>query len=252
MGTSVGGVRLSRRRLLGFGAVAVATGAAMVATSNSVSADTYGSGQLDPWEGLNTSISSDDQIRRVLAADGVFLFGDSIMVQDGNHLARRVLTLTHKPMAMHNWAGQPTEAAVDALERWKTKYGLPSRIVMAVGSNDIFKPPAFGPQVDRAMRIIGPAREVFWVNTYVCRTRESDLVQRADRRNTNWVNRQLDDAERRYPNLHVVRWAEFIATVKSTRHYVRDGVHTTVPLGQRFRDELITDALTSSRQVTGS
>jgi hypothetical protein len=248
----VGGVRLSRRRLLGFGAAAVATGAAMVGTSNSVSADTYGSGPLTAWEGMNATISSEDQIHRVVAADGIFLFGDSIAVQDGNALARRVITLTHKPMAMHTWAGQPTEAAVDVLQAWKTKYGLPSRIVMAVGSNDIFKPPAFGPQVDRAMRIIGPVREVFWVDTYVCRIRESDQVQRADRRNTEWVNSQLDDAERRYPNLHVVRWSEFIATVKSTRHYVRDGVHTTIPLGQRFRNGLITDALRSTRQVTGS
>jgi hypothetical protein len=245
-------VRLSRRRLLGFGAAAVATGVAMVGTSNSVSADTYGSGPLTAWEGMNATISSEDQIHRVIAADGIFLFGDSIAVQDGNALARRVITLTHKPMAMHTWAGQPTEAAVDALQAWKTKYGLPSRIVMAVGSNDIFKPPAFGPQVDRAMRIIGPAREVFWVDSYVCRTRESDLVQRADRRNTEWVNSQLDDAERRYPNLHVVRWSEFLATVKSTRHYVRDGVHTTVFLGQRFRNGLITNALMSSRRVTGS
>jgi hypothetical protein len=224
----------------------------MVATSGSVSADIYGSGPLSAWEGMNATISSDDQIRRVMAADGIFLFGDSIMVQDGNALGRRVLTLTHKPMAMHTWAGQPTAAAVDALQAWKTKYGLPSRIVMAVGSNDIFKPPAFGPQIDRAMGIIGPAREVFWVDAYVCRTRESDLVQRADRRNTDWVNSQLDDAERRYPNLHVVRWSEFLATVKSTRHYVRDGVHTTVPLGRRFRNGLIVDALLSTRQVTGS
>ncbi|WP_328329169.1 hypothetical protein OHA70_05365 [Kribbella sp. NBC_00382] len=249
---SVRGVGLSRRRLLGVGAALVATSAAMVANSGSVSADIYGSGPLEPWEGMNATISSEDQIHRVIAADGVFLFGDSIAVQDGNALARRVITLTHKPMAMHTWAGQPTEAAVDALQMWKTKYGLPSRIVMAVGSNDIFKPPAFGPQVDRAMGIIGPAREVFWVDAYVCRTRESDLVQRADRRNTDWVNSQLDDAERRYPNLHVVRWSEFVATVKSSRHYVRDGVHTTVPLGQRFRNGLITDALLSTHQVTGS
>ncbi|MDX6260686.1 MAG: hypothetical protein QOH84_2374 [Kribbellaceae bacterium] len=249
---SLAGVGLSRRRLLGAGAALVATVAAMVGTSASVSADIYGSGQLGPWEGMNASISSDAQIRKVIAADGVFLFGDSIAVQDGNALARRMITRTHKPLAMHNWAGQPTEAAVDALQAWKTKYGLPSRIVMAVGSNDIFKPPAFGPQVDRAMRIIGPDREVFWVDTYVCRTRESDLVQRADRRNTDWVNRQLDDAERRYPNLHVVRWSEFLGTVKSTRHYVRDGLHTTVPLGQRFRNGLIVDAMLSTRQVTGS
>jgi hypothetical protein len=256
VGTSVGGVWLSRRRLLGMGAVLAATGATtgavMVGTSSSVSADTYGSGDLGPWADLDYSISTDAQIRKVIAEDGVFLFGDSIAVQDGNALARRLINVTGKALAMHNWAGQPTEAAVDALQAWKTKYGLPGRIVMAVGSNDIFKPPAFGPQVDRALRIIGPARKVFWVDAYVCRTGRSDQVQQADRRNTDWVNRQLDEAERRYPNLHVVRWSEFLGTVKSTRHYVRDGLHTTMPLGQRFRNGLIVDAIRSARQITGS
>ncbi|NEA34163.1 hypothetical protein [Streptomyces sp. SID13031] len=229
-----------------------ATGVAMVATSGAVSADTYGSGQLAPWGGLARTISSDEQIRVVLAGDGVFTFGDSIAVQDGDDLAWRFTGLTGKAMAMHNWAGEPAEAAVDALQEWATKYGLPRRIVMATGTNDIFKPPAFGPQVDRALRIIGPTRTLFWVNTFVSRTRESDLVQRADRRNCAWVNRQLDDAERRNPNLHVVRWSEFLGEVKYPHRYLRDGLHTSVPLGQHWRNELILRALQNPPASPGS
>ncbi|WBQ08593.1 hypothetical protein [Kribbella sp. CA-293567] len=240
---SVGGVGLSRRQFLGAGAVLVATGAAMVGTSGSVSADTYGSGELGPWDRLNRLVSSDDQVRRVLAGDGVFMFGDSIGVQDGNALALRLTKLTGSALAVHNWSGQPAAAAVDALEAWSAKYGLPRRIVMAVGTNDIFKPPAFGPQVDRALRIAGPARTVFWVNTQVSRTRESELVQRADLRNSAWVNRQLDDSARRHPNLTVVRWSEFLAEVKYPHRYLRDGLHTSVPLGQHWRNELILRAL---------
>jgi hypothetical protein len=225
------------------GAVAAATGVAMVGTAGSVSADTYGSGKLAPWTGLARTISSDEQIRVVLKGDGVFMFGDSIGVQDGDDLAWRFAGMTGKAMALHNWAGEPAEAAVDALEQWATTYGLPRRILMATGTNDIFKPPAFGPQVDRALQIIGPARTVFWVNVFVSRWRESDLVQRADRRNSAWVNRQLDDAERRNPNLHVVRWSEFLGEVKYPHRYLRDGLHTSVPLGQHWRNELILRAL---------
>jgi hypothetical protein len=229
--------------LLGAGAVLVATGAAVVGTSGAVSADTYGSGQLGAWGDLARSISSDEQIRRVRAADGVFMFGDSIGVQDGNALARRLTKVTGEALAVHNWAGQPAEAAVDALQAWSAKYGLPSRILMATGTNDIFKPPAFGPQVDRALRIIGSARTVFWVDTYVSRNKESDLVQRADRRNSAWVNRQLDDATRRYPNLRVIRWSEFLVGQKYPYRYLRDGLHTSIPLGQQSRNELILSAI---------
>ncbi|MEU4391242.1 hypothetical protein [Kribbella sp. NPDC023855] len=236
-------VGISRRQFLSAAASVVATGAAMVGTSLSVSADTYGSGELGPWRDLTRSISSDAQIRRVLAGDGVFMFGDSIGVQDGDALALRLTEVTGLALAVDNWAGRPTEAAVDVLQAWATTYGLPSRILMAVGTNDIFKPPAFGPQVKRAMEIAGPDRTVYWVNTHVSRTKEPEDVQRADLRNSTWVNRQLDDAARHYPNLQIVRWAEFLAEVKYPHRYLRDGLHTSIPLGQHWRNELIVRAL---------
>jgi len=232
--------------VLGAGAALVATGAAMVATAGSVSADTYGSGALGPWRELTRSISSDAQVRRVLAGDGVFMFGDSIAVQDGDALSSRLTKLTGRALAVDNWAGRPTEAAVDALQAWATTYGLPSRILMAVGTNDIFKPPAFGPQVERALAIAGPASTVYWINTHVSRTREPEIVQRADLRNGAWVNRQLDDATRRHPNLRVTRWSEFLGEVKYPHRYLRDGLHTSVPLGQHWRNELIVRAIQAS------
>lgn len=240
MGVSGGRVGISRRQVLCAAAAVVATGATMVGTSVSVSADTYGSGALGPWRELTRSISDDAQIRRVLAGDGVFMFGDSIGVQDGDALALR---LTGLPLAVDNWSGRPTEAAVDALQTWATTYGLPNRILMAVGTNDIFKPPAFGPQVKRAMEIAGPGRTVYWVNTRVSRTKEPEIVQRADLRNSTWVNRQLDDAADRYPNLRVIRWSEFLGKVKYPHRYLRDGLHTSIPLGQHWRNDLITQAL---------
>jgi hypothetical protein len=117
---------------------------------------------------------------------------------------------------------------------------------MATGSNDVFTPPLFGPQVDRVMRIVGSRRTVYWVNVHVCRFKEAAAVQAADTQNSAWVNLQLETAQRRYPNLTIVRWAEFLAArADHIKEYLRDGVHTTIPQGQDARNALIVDAITA-------
>lgn len=123
---------------------------------------------------------------------------------------------------------------------WKRRFGLPSRIVMAVGSNDIFDPPAFAAQVERAMRVAGPSRTVYWVNVHVSRSRQPAEVRAADESNSAWINQQLEQAAVRHPNLRIVRWAEYLATEPGgPAKYLRDGVHTSEPAGQTARNDLI-------------
>ncbi|NUR98436.1 MAG: hypothetical protein HOV67_24665 [Kribbellaceae bacterium] len=204
----------------------------------------YGSGTLGPWQNLMHRISSEDQIRDTLMFDGVFMFGDSIAVQDGPGLERLILNRTGDSIAVHDWSGQPTSAAVDALEEWSRSYGLPRRIVMAVGTNDIFDPPAFAAQVERAMRIAGPDRTVYWVNVYASRTKQPAAVREADLANSAWINQQLDEAALQHPNLKILRWSEFVsAQPDGPQQYLRDGVHTSQPFGSSARNELIADAL---------
>ncbi|KOX21181.1 hypothetical protein ADK67_28095 [Saccharothrix sp. NRRL B-16348] len=236
--------RTTRRRLLTAGAVAV--GSTLLSTEQAF-ADGYGSGALGPWETMSKAISTITQIRPVLDTDGLFMFGDSISVQDGYTFAQRLHSRTGDVIAVHNWSGRPTAPAVDALAQWAQTYGLPRRILMATGSNDIFTPPVFAAQVDRTMSIVGPTRTVYWVNTQVVRTSQPAAVQLADQRNSAWINLQLADAQRAHPNLRIVRWAEFLAA-KPTRltAYLRDGVHTTEPLGQDARNELIVQAIEAS------
>jgi hypothetical protein len=237
-------MKTTRRRLLKAGAVgAVAVGSSFL-VAGEAAADGYGSGALGPWEGLSKRISTLTQIRPVLANDGLFMFGDSISVQDGYSLAQRLLDRTGDQLAVHNWSGRPTAPAVDALAEWAQAYGLPRRILMATGSNDIFTPPVFAAQVDRTMSIVGPTRTVIWVNVQVARTSQSAAVQLADQRNSGWINLQLADAQKRHPNLRIVHWAEFLAAKPSRlTMYLSDGVHTTVPLGQDARNELIVQAI---------
>ncbi|MGW6279278.1 hypothetical protein [Kribbella sp. NPDC055071] len=204
----------------------------------------YGSGTLAPWEDLNRRISSEDQIREVLAFNGLFMFGDSLSVQDSAALERMLAARTGDSIAEHNWSGQPTSAAVDALANWSQDYGLPDRILMATGTNDIFDPPAFAAQVERAMAIAGPNRTVYWVNVEVSRFKRPAGTQAADRTNSAWINQQLESAAMRHSNLRIVHWSEFLNTQPAGyQKYLRDGVHTTTPVGAAARNDLIADAI---------
>ena len=218
--------------------------AGISAEPTTVAPGRYGSGALGPWQNLLRRITPEDQIRDVLTFNGVFMFGDSIAVQDGPALEKVLADRTGDSIAVHNWSGQPTSAAVDALADWSRVYGLPGRIVMAVGTNDIFDPPAFGAQVERALAIAGPKRTVYWVDVEVSRFRQSADVQEADRANSAWINQQLEEAAARHPNLRIIHWAELLnSEPDGLTKYLRDGVHTTEPVGRAARNELIADAL---------
>ena len=248
--------RPSRRLLFAAGTAAVASAASSATSASATSATSatesgagllslgnYGSGVLGSWERQARAISNEAQIRRTRENDGVFMFGDSIGVQDGPPLARQLSQLGIS-MAVHNWAGRPVTPAVDALDTWAQDYGLPHRILMSVGSNDIFTPPAVAAQVDRTMQIVGEERTVYWVNVQAARTAHGAAVQVSDQRNSAWINLQLAEAQRRYDNLRVVHWAEHLAS-KPNRlaRYLRDGLHPSVPLGQNARNGLIIDAI---------
>jgi hypothetical protein len=231
----------TRRRLLIAGA---AVAGSSLLTAEQAFADGYGSGPIGEYLNSPRVISGEEQVRTVLAQNGLFMFGDSISVQDAKSLAERLGGRTGDVLAVNNWTGRPTEHGVDALASWASTYGLPKRILMALGTNDIFTPPAFAAQVERTMSIAGANRTVFWVNVQACRTAKPAEVQLADQRNSGWVSLQLAEAARRHPNLHVVHWAEFLAAkIERLTAYLRDGVHTKVPLGQDARNELIVQAI---------
>ena len=241
----------NRRQIFTVGAaaavtVAVATETATETASAATSTGPYGSGVLGSWANATRAISTTAQIHRVLDTDGVYMFGDSISVQDGKSLATRLLGRDGSQMAVNNWSSRPTSGAVDALQQWATAYGLPRRILMASGSNDIFDPPKFAAQLDRAMSITGRNRTVYWVNIQAVRTSVGATMQLADQRNSSWLNMQMYDAQEKYSNLRIIRWAEWL-WVKPYRllNYLRDGVHPSVPLGQDARNELIVQSLTA-------
>lgn len=119
---------------------------------------------------------------------------------------------------------------------------------MAVGTNDIFDPPAFAAQVERAMKLAGPDRTVYWVNVYVSRTKQPPAVRDADLANSAWVNDELYHAALKYPNLRIIDWSTFLTSrPDGPTPYLRDGVHTSEPLGGSARNELIAEAIKAGR-----
>ncbi|GAA3140741.1 hypothetical protein GCM10010530_70900 [Kribbella aluminosa] len=216
------------------------------AAATSASSGPYGSGVAGSWTNATRAISTAAQFQKTRETNGGFMFGDSIGVQDGKALAARLLSRSGTQLAVNNWSSRPSSGAVDALQRAASAYGLPRRVLLASGSNDIFDPPKFAAQVARAVSIVGQNRTLFWVNLQVVRKAVSAPVQLADQRNSSWLNMQLYDAQEKYPNLRIIRWAEWL-WVKPYRlaNYLRDGVHPSVPLGQDARNELIVQSLLS-------
>jgi hypothetical protein len=81
----------------------------------------------------------------------------------------------------------------------------------------------------------------------VSRFKQPAATQAADRTNSAWINQQLESASMRHPNLRVVHWSEFLNTQPAGfEKYLRDGVHTTTPIGATARNDLIADAIQAS------
>jgi hypothetical protein len=227
-------------------APAATTSAEAEFATSTTSSGPYGSGVAGSWTNATHAISTAAQFQHTRETNGVFMFGDSISVQDGKALAVRLLNRNGTQLAVNNWSSRPSIGAVDALQQTAAAYGLPKRILMASGSNDIFDPPKFAAQVARAVSIVGQNRTLYWVDLQVVRKSATAPMQLADQRNSSWLNMQLYDVQEKYPNLRVIRWAEWL-WVKPYRlvNYLRDGVHPSVPLGQDARNELIVQSLLS-------
>jgi len=147
-------------------------------------------------------------------------------------------------LAMNAKSGRPTAPTVDILSRWATLYHLPTRILMAVGTNDIFNPPAFAAQINRVMTITGPDVVVYWPEIHISRWELSASVQVADQRNSDWLNVQLHAAAARHPNLRIISWAAFLNQKPGSRigTYLLDGVHPTAT-GMAARNLLISEQI---------
>jgi len=172
----------------------------------------YGSGCLDPlWyqrtHGMYGTLSNAD----------VFIVGDSITTLCKNSLVAR-LDDAGLTSAVNYWSSRPTKIAVDFALSMSAP---PAKLVMAVGTNDIFDPDEMAAQIERLTSSPKFANtEIYWVDVQASRP----SFATADQRNSEWVNRQIWAAG---PNVHVVNWASlFYSSPNRIGNYLQaDGVH---------------------------
>ena len=157
-----------------------------------------------------------------VAVSDVLIVGDSITV--GNYKALAA-DLPGRRLAVNARSGRGT---VDAVNQVLAMPVVPPRVIMAVGSNDVFNPTVMAGQVRRLRQALEPRGiRVHWVTVQVSRWKYSAATQLADQRNSGWVNAQIQ-AGCTAP-CRVIDWAAFLASNPSYRipAYLRDGTHTT-------------------------
>lgn len=203
-------------------------------------AQNFGSGYLSSYATLNHMTSSARGFRAAAAdPNGCLVVGDSIGARTAPELDALARQEFGSGCAYEVWNGRPTEGAVNALAQIAKTHGLPKRVVMISGANDIFNPPAFRAQVERAAAIVGPKRTLTWASVFVRRPLTGTAA--ADLENSRWLNILLSRVVARHENIRVVNWYGFLAArQRRLSSYLLDGVHPT-PEGRRALAQLIAD-----------
>lgn len=185
----------------------------------------YGSGA---WGGLGgqSLVSTSARVAQAVNTDGLVAVGDSISVASFPDLAGDLFAADGSITGVDARNSAPAWYGIDRLEQIAAQVGLPNRVLIALGSNDIFDPPAFVGQIDRALAVCGDTRWVYWVTVQAARP----ATALADQRNSGWINAELAKATARHPNLRLIEWHSFLARKLSrlSVYVSSDGVHPTV------------------------
>ncbi|WP_162872697.1 GDSL-type esterase/lipase family protein [Austwickia chelonae] len=186
----------------------------------------YGSGFHSDYGKFTREVSSADDFRRAVADPaGCLVIGDSIATFVIRDLVADLREGTGHACVHDTWPGRATEGTANALLDLQLRYGLPPQIIVMSGTNDIFNPPLFEPQMERILDAIGPERRILWVSTFDSRRPHSPRSA-ADERNTAWINGILTRRAASTPNLTIVPWdALFRGRSDNIDNLLSDGVH---------------------------
>jgi peptidoglycan/LPS O-acetylase OafA/YrhL len=150
--------------------------------------------------------------------------GDSVMVDVSKDL-QSVFPNTYVSAAV----GRQIWQAPKQIQALQAKGALADNVVINLGTNS----PMTDAQINSVIRMIGPKRKIFWVNTHVP-TR-------------NWehqVNATILRAAKRYPNVEVVDWHGL--SQGHPNWFYKDNVHPN-PTGNRYYTMLLAKHLTKAQ-----
>lgn len=148
--------------------------------------------------------------------------GDSVMVDVSSDL-RQVMPNTYVSASV----GRQIWQAPHQIQALQAQGALAQNVVVNLGTNS----PMTDAQIDKVIRMIGPNRQIFWINTHVP-TR-------------NWetsVNRTIARAAKRFSNVTLVDWHTLSKNHKNW--FYKDNVHPN-PTGNRHLTRLVVRHLTA-------
>lgn len=186
----------------------------------------YGSGYHGDYGVYRRETSPPDHLRAAAtAANGCLIIGDSMATYVVPELIADLRRTSGELCVYDTWPGRPTEGTANALLDIKRRHGLPPRVIVMSGTNDIFNPPRFEAQLNRLVDGIGAGHDILWVNTFDSR-RPASAQSSADERNTAWINAALQARAARTPYLRIVAWDSlFRGDAGKVDALLSDGVH---------------------------
>ncbi|KRN29420.1 acyltransferase family protein [Lactobacillus selangorensis] len=136
--------------------------------------------------------------------------GDSVML-DGSDALQKIFP----QMLVDAAVSRHLEDATGIIQSYANQGVLAQTVLIGMGTNGAFNME----QLDKLMHLIGPSRQVYWINVRVPTRQWQDPV-----------NNTLRQADRKYGNLHVIDWYDY-----SNAHqdwFYSDQVHPT-PAGAK-------------------
>lgn len=130
--------------------------------------------------------------------------GDSVMV-DGSSGLRKIFP----NMIINADVSRGIDVALNLLQDYKDKGILPEVVVLGMGTNGMIS----AAQIKQAMQIVGPQRQVFWINVHVP-TKPWEKP----------VNNILNQQAHNFANLQIIDWYNYAQ--EHSNWFFEDHVHT--------------------------
>lgn len=209
----------------------------------------YGSGYHGDYGAYHRETSPAQELAEAAtAANSCLIIGDSIATFVVKDLVAELRRTSGETCVYDTWPGRATEGTANALLDIKRHHGLPPKVIVMSGTNDIFNPPLFETQMNRIVDGIGPGHEILWVSTFDSR-RPASVQSHADERNTAWINDVLQRRAAHTPSLRIVRWDSlFRGDARNVDTLLSDGVHPN-EAGIEAMVHLVRSSLTAADTV---
>lgn len=177
----------------------------------------------------------------------VLVIGDSL-IRDTRPQLESALTEAGWVPTVRCWGAKGTDWGVTQVKRARQLKQLPDRVVVSLGTNDIWwLGIPMDVAVDQMMRALGPKREVYWVNLWFGEVgfANYDRLPRPTK-----ANRILREKAKEYPNLRIINFATAFRSAARAGTGVgwADGIHLNAA-GYRLRTKLIVSSLADDTTV---